>query len=134
MSELTPPMNYSGRERSEVPNHSKVKKCPGCKIIKSVSQYYKAGNTIQSLCKPCHNKSRTKYKQNKKKYTKKNTGFSKLDPAIQDDILYMLEIQEKLIDICEKHNIKYKTFLSWRYKNTIPSTPDYILDRINNEL
>ena len=91
------------------------KYCRECKCSKPFSDYYKAGNTYQVLCKKCHNKSRRKWKIKKYpskrvKGNKKPIGFFKLSQDVQDSIIQ---------DISE-NNIKYATFMLWRRKGKIP--------------
>ena len=61
-------------------------------------------------------------------------GFNALSKEIQDDIFYMIAIKYKMTEICKKHNLNYKTYLGWNKKKSIPSIPEYILDKVKQQV
>lgn len=97
------------------------KTCPNCIITKPLSDFYKAGDYYQSLCKPCHNSSRKLYDRNYKKKTKKVTGFKKLSEEKQSKIIEQFTIGMSAKDIAYENNLNYNTLLYWKRTNQIIS-------------
>ena len=88
------------------------KKCPGCDMIKSIDDFYKAGKYYQRNCKPCHNKKRTNlYFQNK--IPRKN-AFQKLPEEIKSTIVNRLSSGDKLTKICQDLELNYDKFAYYR--------------------
>ena len=96
---------------------TKRKFCKACQQIKPVSDYYKAGTSWQTRCKPCH----TKYvndirKARPKKPTtpkKRLNPFEKLSADVRADILLYLGTMTQS-QLAKKHNIRPSTFRSWK--------------------
>ena len=92
-----------------------MKSCKGCGETKPlVDNFYRAGKTYQSLCKPCHNKTRVNYSKNG---PRKLRGFDALPEDRQNQIKEDAKIMTSK-DAAEKNGIKYRTFLLWRKKWT----------------
>ena len=62
------------------------------------------------------------------------SGFNALSQETQDDIFYMIAIKYKMTEICKKHNLNYKTYLGWNKKKSIPPIPEYILDKVKQQV
>ena len=88
-----------------------TKLCTGCSLTKSHDDFYRAGEYLQKLCKPCHNKSRKNYHQ-KKKYVKKPTGFQKLEKKTRTIIKNSIG-KVPLKDIAKENNVSYSTLCYW---------------------
>ena len=110
-----------------------VRQCSTCEKNKSSIDYYRYANEKRGYfknCKNCHNKSRKDFKQTRKVYNKKLTGFARRTPEEQEDIKYMIAVKRSRKDIAEKYNIKYATFSSWvrkgipEYEGEIKLTED----------
>ena len=95
------------------------KLCRMCDKVKDLEGgFYKAGNSYQRNCIPCHNIKRYDY-AHKYKYTKKVKGFQKLPEDIRKKILYDISIKLTYKEIADKYKIKYTTLLSWKKKNLL---------------
>ena len=94
-------------------SNDETKHCCKCETTKSLTDFYKAGNAYQSLCKPCHNKSRMNT------YKIRPTGFNKLPLDVRQNIIADLANGIKLSAIAIKYNIKYFNLSNWRRKNNL---------------
>ena len=105
-------------------DQGKMKFCKGCEMIKPISDYYKAGNSFQSRCKPCHviyrehNRKLSLLNQDKKGGALKpprtgKTGFQKLDQAKQDEIHKYLDTMP-LSKLAERVGVNKSTFRTWK--------------------
>jgi hypothetical protein len=66
------------------------KLCPVCDTVKPLTEYYKAGNYLQTLCKVCHNIKRCAHHSNNYIKTNKPKGFLALPTEEQQKIMDML--------------------------------------------
>ena len=98
-----------------------VKLCVGCQATKNLSGgFYRAGNSWQKYCKPCHNTRRNNTPR-VSKYVKKQTGFGKLSPELQEKIKYDIYVRINFKDISKRYpEVKYQTLLLWNRKKQIP--------------
>jgi len=93
---------------------TKTKFCINCKEDKPLLEnFYKAGRGYQTLCKPCHNKSRMK------NYSKRPTGFEALSEEVKKGIIQDIENGLKSNVIASKYNIKYYNLTHWKRKGLI---------------
>lgn len=93
---------------------TKTKTCIKCKEEKPLlDNFYKAGRGYQTLCKPCHNKSRMK------NYSKRPTGFSKLNEDVKKGILEDIKNGLKFTEIAPKYNINYFNLTNWKRKGLL---------------
>jgi len=93
---------------------TKTKTCIKCNEDKPLNEnFYKAGRGYQTLCKPCHNKSRMK------NYKIRPTGFSKLPEDVKNGIIEDLKNGLKFTEISTKYNIKYFNLTNWKRKGLI---------------
>ena len=93
-----------------------MKLCKDCEKIQDLSEFYKAGKSYQSRCKPCHNNKRKDWK-NISKYVpriKKITGFRALDDELQKEILWKMSGRVSMKKICTQHDLNYSTFKRWK--------------------
>ena len=106
---------------------SQVKLCQDCNFVKPLETgFYRAGvKHYQSLCKPCHNKRRSDYKQlpYNLKYVKRPVGFAKLDKEKQQKIMYDIYVKLNFTKISKKYGLNHTTMMRWRRNGKIP---DYI--------
>ena len=92
------------------------KLCKKCDTVKPLEGgFYRAGNSYQKYCIPCHNKKRNDYTF-VYKYEKKPKGFYKLDEDIRNKILYDISVRINYKEIAEKYGLNYNTLLSWKRK------------------
>ena len=93
-----------------------MKLCRKCEQVKELEGgFYRAGNSYQKYCIPCHNQRRHDYAQTHK-YEKIPKGFSKIPEDIRKKILYDISVMINYKEIAEKYGIKYQTLLSWKRK------------------
>jgi len=78
------------------------KKCKDCEIEKPASDYYPSGKYLQSRCKPCHNKSRSRYYIKKGRVSKKDIELREVNKKISIDLQAGMSLKE----IGEKYNDK----------------------------
>lgn len=82
-----------------------------CYCNKTDDNYYTYTNgTPLTDCKDCHNS---------KRYTKKPTGFAKLNLQTQNQILELVKQKTNWKFIAEVANVHYHTLLRWRSKGFI---------------
>ena len=67
-----------------------TKRCKRCDNELPLSEYYKAGRTYQSSCKPCHNAKRIEYHNNHYESRKKPIGFNALPDITKQKIMDMI--------------------------------------------
>lgn len=100
-------------------NREMKKLCKNCNEVKNLEGgFYRAGNSWQKYCIPCHNSKRCNY-SHVYKYEKRPKGFSKLPEDIRNKILYDISVRINYKEISEKYNLKYKTLLSWKKKGLL---------------
>ena len=102
---------------------TKSKYCKGCQQIKPLTDYYRAGTSWQSRCKPCHaingaiNRKKRPKKPSKPPKQRIN-NFQKLSPEIQQSIIKHLDAMSYSKN-ARMHGINVYTFLSWRKRGII---------------
>ena len=103
-----------------------VKLCSKCQQVKPLATgYYKAGNSWQKLCKPCHNERRNEY-DNPTNYKPTPTGFMKLPEELRNKIIYDIYVRVNFKDIQKKYMKEYPkmasyiTLLKWNKAGQIP--------------
>ena len=105
-------------ENKQTPTISKH--CPECNTHKHLeTEFYRAGQYYQKLCKICHNANRLNYSNNTR-YEKRITGFKKLPQHKQDAITTAFNEKKPLKHIARENDISYMTLRSWVKKNQIP--------------
>ena len=98
------------------------KTCKACNSSKPLDDFYNAGVNKQTLCKPCHNKTRKHYKNN---YIKKCTKFQALPEYVQKIIIDDLKDGKTLAKITKEINllsevsINYQTLGRWKRSGLI---------------
>ena len=91
---------------------SRQKWCKNCETIKPIDDFYKAGKSHQSRCKPCHIIHRRELRQAKPKKIRGN-GFQTLTEETRVDILAHLDTMP-LTKLAKKFNINPNTLRSWK--------------------
>ena len=91
----------------------KMKYCKDCDLIKPLTDFYKAGPSYQSRCKPCHIAHRkvNRRLQIAKRPPKKN-AFESLPQEKQDGILKYWGTMPKST-LARKFDIKPAVFYGW---------------------
>ena len=90
------------------------KYCKDCKNTKPIDEFYKAGKSRQTRCKPCHNKYR---KTCKISYVPKvyKTPFEKLPQDIKDNFITLYGTIP-LSTLSRELGLNYVTVSSWKQK------------------
>ena len=99
---------------------SQHKKCKQCLKILPTTEYYKAGKSFQSRCKPCHNSHRLTYNGNKRIRPYKQTIINNLTKEQKDIINEYFKNKTSLKELAQKLNVNYSTVRVWSCKNMIP--------------
>lgn len=98
------------------------KYCKQCQQIKPITDYYKAGTSWQSRCKPCHAiygaANRRKRPKPPKERKQRINNFQKLSPEIQQSIIKHLYTMPHSKN-ARMHGINVYTFHSWRKRGII---------------
>ena len=108
-------------------NEMRMKWCKGCDNIKPITEYYKAGKSYQTRCKPCHIKQRQHDRlvvkiMNKsivigeglpKERKKRDNGFQQLPQEKQDELLKYLDTMP-MTKLAEKIGVNKNTLASWK--------------------
>lgn len=89
----------------------RYKCCKRCEEIKPITEYYAAGKSFQSRCKPCHIIHRRENRQKLK--TPKKTPFQKLPIETQKGILKYLDTMT-MPRLAEKFDLNPHTLHSWK--------------------
>ena len=98
---------------------SQKKLCRKCDQVKDLEGgFYRARQSYQKYCIPCHNAKRYDYAQTYK-YEKRPKGFEKLSEDLREKILYDISIRINYKEIAEKYGLKYTTLLSWKRKGLL---------------
>ena len=94
----------------------KMKYCKGCDKIKPITEYYKAGKSFQSRCKPCHIIHRRELRQAKPKPKKEAINpFQKLPDEQKQEILKYLGTMP-LTKLSKRVGINRNTMATWKSK------------------
>ena len=91
-----------------------TKYCKQCDIIKPIDEFYKAGKSYQSRCKPCHIIHRRELRQALPKKVRLN-GFLALPEETRTDILKHLNTMP-LTKLAENFNLNKNTLTSWKVR------------------
>lgn len=92
--------------------NKQMKHCKNCLIIKPIDDFYKAGKSHQSRCKPCHIIHRRELRQAKPKKVRGN-GFQALTEDTRVDILTHLDTLP-LTKLATKFGLNPNTLRSWK--------------------
>ena len=95
---------------------TRTKQCKDCGIIKPVStDFYKAGTSFQTRCKPCHNKSRSNYR-----YTYTPRPYKHKTPENIEKIKKLREQNKmKWTKISKELNIPYQSLIQIKNAKSI---------------